>query len=126
MDLSVLDFDNPFGRPQKEINIENLKKLLKFRPTLEDTAAWFEVSADTIERRIKEITGKTFREYRDVCLSDTKQLLVQKALSMAIEGDRKMLVLALKNYCGWEENPTQSNSERQPVYLTINAADADL
>jgi len=124
--MSVFTHEDIFGRPPINLDKEQLCKLMKFRPTLSDTAGWFDVSEDTIERRVKEEFGKTFREFRDHYLAETKILLVQKALSMAIEGDRKMLVLALKNYCGWEENPTQSNTERQPVYLTINAADADL
>lgn len=39
------------ARPRKEIDEEQLKKLAKFHCTIEEIAAFFNVSRDTIERR---------------------------------------------------------------------------
>lgn len=51
------------GRPRKEINFEELDRLCAIQCTAQEIADWFEVSVDTIERRIKENFEVGFAEY---------------------------------------------------------------
>ena len=103
------------GRPKAEIDQNELRDLMKFHPSQADTAAWFGVSEDSIERRIKEIEHLTFAEFRHRYLAKTKFALIQKAVSMALDGDRTMLKFCLKNLAGWSEDPAQSAEDQKPL-----------
>lgn len=50
------------GRPQKEINAEEFKKLCGLQCTLNDIAGFFDCSADTIERWCKRTYNATFAD----------------------------------------------------------------
>ncbi len=50
------------GRPRKEIDYEQLEKLMGWQCTLEDIADFFNMSEDTVEARCKEHYGETFSE----------------------------------------------------------------
>jgi AraC-like DNA-binding protein len=98
---------NPVGRPPVELDMEQLAALMRFRPTREDAAAFFGVSADTVERRIKADTGLTFLQFREQKMVHTRISLVRNALKRAETSDA-MLIFCLKNLCGWSDNATQS------------------
>lgn len=100
------------GQPKIEINMEQLAALMRFKPSREDAAAFFKVSADTVERRIKENTGLTFLEFREQNMVHTRINLVRKALERATDKTKSsdiMLIFCLKNLCGWNDHPTQSS-----------------
>lgn len=103
------------GRPKTQIDPTELKDLMKFYPSLSDTSAWFNVSEDTIERRTQDLEGKTFAEFRTHYLATTKISLKQKAIAMALEGDRTMLKFCLKNLAGWSEEPAQTAEDQKPL-----------
>jgi len=89
------------GRPKKEINLEQLKALMRLKPTQKDTAAFFECSEDVIERRIKAEFGCSFADFRDQNMVHTRFSLIRKAIQKAEGGDNCMLIFCLKNLCGW-------------------------
>jgi len=91
------------GSLPAEIDAEQLNKILKLRPTINDCAAIFNCSVKAIERFIRREYDRTFTEQRDRQVSFTKNKLIQKALTLALEGDTKMLIFALKNLCDWSE-----------------------
>lgn len=88
-----------------EIDMEELSALCRLKPTLKDCAAFFKCSEDTIERRIKEATGKTFAEFREQNMVFTRYDLVRRAIQKASSGDNTMLIFCLKNLCGWADKP---------------------
>jgi hypothetical protein len=92
------------ARPPKEINMKQLEAFLRVRPDKGDVAAFFQVSEDTIERRIKEWCGLSFKELRDEQMVHTKLGLQQEALLRAKKSDT-ILIFCLKNYCGWKNEP---------------------
>ena len=74
-----------------------LNKLLELKATRKICADILGVSQDTLKRRVEERYKKSFSEYKDQQLSTTKVKLQQKAIIMALGGDRIMLIFCLKN-----------------------------
>jgi len=80
-----------------EISPSEITKLMKFYPTIEELASWFNCSPDTIERRIKEFFNMTFKELRSKEFSSSTLLLKKIAFTKAIEDkDTKLLMYLLK------------------------------
>lgn len=85
-----------------EVDLEQLRALCRMKPTLEDCAAFFKCSGDTIERRIKEATGLTFAEFREQSLVHTRFDLIRKAIKKSDQSD-VMHIFCLKNLCNWKD-----------------------
>ncbi len=116
------------GRPTIEIDMKQLAALMRFKPTLEDTAAFFKCSGDTIERRIKDETGLTFAEFRDQNMVHTRFSLIRKAIQKGENGDNTMLIFCLKNLCGWrDKQPDETDVivNNNTNYQTIPDDDLD-
>lgn len=93
--------------PIKPIDQDQLKALMRLKPTLKDTAAFFQVSEDTIERRVRQISGLTYADFRDQNAVHTRFALIRKAISMGTSGNVPMLIFCLKNQCGWADKPEE-------------------
>lgn len=91
------------ARPKKDIPLPQLKALMRLKPSLEDTASFFEVSPDTVERTIKREFGVRFAEFREQNMVQTRFSLVRTAIQKAEKGDNVMLIFCLKNLCGWAD-----------------------
>jgi hypothetical protein len=91
------------AQPKVEIDWKILDTLLQFKVTLKFCAEYLECSVDAIQRRIKEEKGKTFEEYHASKLGRTAVKLQQKAIEMALTGDRTMMIFCLKNLAGWAD-----------------------
>lgn len=79
---------------------------MQFRPTLSETANWFNASEDTIERSIKKIEKCSFGDFRDRYSQHLKQKLRERAIELAMNGHPTMMIFCLKNLCGWgDKNP---------------------
>lgn len=86
-----------------EIDWKILDALLQFKVTLRHCADYMGVSIDAIQRRVKEEKGISFSEYHELKLQRTATKLQQKAIEMALSGDRTMLIFCLKNLAGWAD-----------------------
>lgn len=95
------------GRPIKHIDDAKLKAICRFKPRMEDVAAFFECSPDHIEKYIKRTYGKTFSEFRDENMVHTRFSLIQKAIDQAMGGNTAMMIFCLKNLCGWMDKMEQ-------------------
>jgi len=82
---------------------EKLKALMRLKPTLEDTAAFFECTARTIERYIRKEFDLTFVDFREQNMVHTRLTLIRTAIGKAERGDNVMLIFCLKNLCGWKD-----------------------
>lgn len=93
------------GRPVKNIDLSELKELMKFYPSLEEMAGWFDVSPDTISRKIKEEFQLSFREFRNRYTARTKIALKRQAIEMALDGNERMLVHSLRTLTDMDDRP---------------------
>lgn len=94
----------PSGRPKKEVNLEQLEKLMGYRPSLYDTAGFFKCSREKIQDLIKEEYDMNFIDFRKYYGSEAKLSLIQKAMSMALNKerpDKEMLKFCIINLAGW-------------------------
>jgi len=91
------------AQPRVEMDWKILDTLLQFKVTLKFCAEYLGVSVDTIQRRVKEEKLITFEEYHASKLQRTAVRLQQKAIEMALTGDRTMLIFCLKNLAGWAD-----------------------
>lgn len=102
----------------KITNLEQLKQFMRMKPTLEDTAAFFDVDPTTVARTIKENFGKTFTEFRQQNMVHTRHALIRKAIEKALAGDNTMLIFTLKNMCGWSDKYDDgSNNVKEVIQL---------
>lgn len=110
------------GQPKKEIDFAVLDALLQFKVSVEFCADHLKVSRDTIFRRIKENFGMTFTEYHNLKIEGTATKLQQKAIRMALDGDRTMLIFSLKNLAKWadKQETTISNGGDKPFLMAYD------
>jgi hypothetical protein len=105
----------------KEIDFKVLDALLQFKASKRYCAKYLDVSEDTVERRIKEKTGQTFSGYADEQLDGTRLKLQQKAIQLALKGDRTMLIFCLKNLCNWSDKvETSLGDNAAPLVLNYS------
>lgn len=105
----------PRRKPGDPFDWDLLDMLLQFKPSLADTATLMKCSEDTLEIFIKKKYKVTFSEYRDKRMASVRMTLVQKAIEMARNGDRVMLIFCLKNLCGWTDNPAEIKQMKEVV-----------
>jgi len=118
------------GRPKvftSEMD-KQLQALLRMRPSLEDTAAFFQCGTTTVEEHIKNEHGITFRELRDQCFVHTRYDLVRRAINKAQSGDNQMHIICLKNLCNWREKVDHSGEieNTQVINIKIDSDDSNL
>lgn len=113
------------GRPKKVLNMDQLKQLMRLRPTLADTAAFFEVTERTIERKIREEWDKTFVEFREENMVHTRLGLVRKMVEKAMAGDNYMLIWCSKNILGWSDKHTNEITS-STININVDKQDLDL
>jgi hypothetical protein len=110
---------------EKNIEFEELKLLMTFYPTLEETASWFDCSPDTVERRIKECWGKTFKEFRELNSGKTRLLLKRKAISKALEEDNeRMLIYCLRAMTNLNDKISENGVSGEPVEIKVTYEEA--
>lgn len=106
------------------VNIDEpqLKALMRLKPSLADTAAFFECSESTIHRFIQDTFNLKFKEFRDRHMVHTRHDLVRKAIAMAMDSNVPMLIFCLKNLCAWKDRPDPFDDEKeegkQPIVLS--------
>lgn len=103
-----------------DIDPDKLDALMRLKPSLDDTAAFFKCSDKTIERYIKAHYDLTFVEFRLQRMVHTRHSLIRKALEKALGGDNTMLIFCLKNLCGWSDKHEVTGDKDAPLALTMN------
>jgi len=83
------------------------------------------VCKTTLKDHIKKRYGISFTEYADIKLSPTRVRLVQKALKMAENGDRVMLIFCLKNLCHWADKQ-ELTTINENININVDKDDINL
>lgn len=102
-----------FGPKPKIEDPEQLKQLMRLKPTLKDTAAFFDVHPDTVANTIRREWNLTFSEFQDQNFVHTRMMLVRTAIEKAEKGDNVMLIFCLKNVCGWRDKWEEPSDEKK-------------
>jgi hypothetical protein len=102
------------GRPQIEIDMDQLGSLCRLDPSAKDCADFFKCSVDTIEKIVKRKTGLKFADFKDQHLVYTRYQLIRSAVRKA-ETDTKMHIFALQNMCKWSRNTKVESDVNQNV-----------
>ncbi len=117
------------GRPEIVLNLEELKDLMQFYPTLDEAACWFKCSTDTIERRVKTEWKMTFAEFRKSFSGKTRLMLKRKAISKALEQDNdKMLIYCLRTMTDLDDREKNDNKHQEQLLrlaYTLDNLDED-
>ena len=95
---------NKGGRPRKEFNIDAVRKLVRIQCTAEECADWFEFSADTLDRRLKEEGYDGFADFYKKHSSAGRSSL-RRAQWKSATKDRNptMLIWCGKQYLGQQD-----------------------
>ena len=103
------------ARPKKEIDLHQLKSLMRLQPTLEDTANFFSMSQRQIERIIRKEHNLSFVEFREQNMVHTRLALKRKMIDKALAGDNTCLIWTSKNLLGWSDKVEQKVETNQPI-----------
>lgn len=114
------------GRPPIEIDWTKLDICLSLGASLEITANYLGTSEDTVERKIRQEKGLSFKNYREEKMSSVKLKLLQKAQTLALDGNVTMLIFCLKNLCGWADKMEQRTFSLDGNKLLEKAQEMDL
>lgn len=115
------------ARPRKEIDFQDLDKLMAIQCTAEECAQFFEVSVDTIERRIREEFDMNFAEYFSIKRGHGKIALRRKQYQVALSGNTTLLIWLGKQYLG-QSDKTSFINDRPEKYSepeTLSANDKE-
>jgi hypothetical protein len=72
------------------------------------------ISHSCLEQRIFQKYGQKFSEFQNARLVNIKAQLVKKAISMALSGDRTLLIFCLKNIVGWQDKIEETHRFEVP------------
>jgi hypothetical protein len=112
------------GRPVKEIDFALFDKLCELQCLQEEMADFFEVSIDTLERRVKEKTGLTFADYYGQKRGHGKVALRRKQMQVALKGNVTMLIWLGKQTLGQRDKQEIEHSGKNggPIQVTFDKA----
>lgn len=111
------------GRPVvfDEERLRQLGELMRLNPTLEDTAAFFECGATTVEDTIRKHYDITFREFREQRMVHTRLRLVRNLVNEADKGNITAMIFALKNLNGWSDKVKNEHSGPDGAPIPLKA-----
>lgn len=113
------------GRPRKEIDWEEVDKLLAIHANEEEVAGWFECSVDTIYNRCLEDHGMNFSEYYKQKRSTGRISLRRKQFQTAMNGNVSMLIWLGKQWLG-QVDKQEISANLVPIELNYALDEKDV
>lgn len=80
------------GAPVKEVDFDELDKLLFIQCTAAECAYFFDISEDTLSTRVREHAGVTFSEYKQQKGARGRISLRRKQFETAMKGNVTMMI----------------------------------
>jgi hypothetical protein len=107
------------GRPEKEINWQEVEKLCFIQCTQEEISAFIGVSIDTLNRRCKLENNCTFKEFfREKRQGGKISLRRSQWLKATSENNTTMQIFLGKNYLGQsDKNEISTNPDKNTITL---------
>lgn len=122
--------ESKMGRPRielEDLSVDGWKlldSLIIWSAHKEYIAEELGISADTLEKRIKEKTGLTFTAYRNQKKEKIRMNIRKKQYEQAIGGNTSMLIWLGKNECGQsDKQETNHGLSDEAKRLVININD---
>jgi len=109
------------GRPRIEVNWKQVDSMLAYQCTLEEVAAFLDISQDTVERRTKEDKGITFAEYSKVKRKIGLISLRRTGFEMA-KKHPAVYIFHAKNMLGLTDQLEVGNDSGVPINFVVNLA----
>lgn len=97
------------GRPKAEIDWSEVDKYLKAQCDGVGIAAILGIAADTLYNACERDNKMTFSAYSQTKKAEGKELLRQKQIEVAMDGDKTMLVWLGKQYLDQSDKVAASN-----------------
>jgi len=110
---------NKGGRPRKEFDYKTLDNLCGIMCTAEEISSILDISADTLDRRLKEDGHAGFAEYFKKKSSNGRASLRRVQFKSALDGNTTMLVWLGKQHLG------QTDKQAIDLEANITAREAD-
>ena len=98
------------GRPQKEIDVDNFKKLCGLQCSLSEIAGFFDCSEDTVERWCKRELGENFADAFKKHSASGKMSLRRNQFRLS-EKSAAMAIWLGKQYLGQRDNVEYEDKE---------------
>jgi hypothetical protein len=111
------------ARPRIAIDPVAFKKLCGLQCTLEEIAAYFECSPDTIERWSKRTFKKKFEDIFSTLSASGRSSLRREQFRLALKGDRTMLIWLGKQYLGQTDKELPPPQGKVEVVVTKKYAE---
>lgn len=109
------------ARPRKEIDFDQFEKLCALHCTLFEIAAWFDVSEDTIERRVTEEYGQRFADVYKQKRVAGRISIRRRMMEVAMSGSVPMLIFLSKNLLHFGDRViTETAAENETSKLIID------
>lgn len=111
----------PRGRPIKldKEKDQQLKALMRFKPTLKDSAAFLDLHSDTIEKYIKKTYKMKYSEFRYTYMAQTRFKVVNALLTAIDNGNIKAIELGLSYFCGWQNKNDLKDDHKIEIKYNI-------
>lgn len=109
------------GRPRIEVNWKQVDTMLGYQCTLDEVAAFLDISEDTVERRTKEAKGVTFAEYSKVKRKIGLISLRRTGFKLA-EKNPAVWIFHAKNKLGMTDQLEVSGDSGGPINFVVNLA----
>lgn len=92
------------GRPPKPIDWDVFDGLCELQCTQVEIASWFDMTVDTIHKRVQDEKRVPYSEYYEEKASKGCISLRRKQWQVAMKGDKTMLIWLGKQYLSQKEN----------------------
>lgn len=123
------DKRNLDGQPRKEIDLQELEKLCGLQCTIKDIAGWFNVTPQTIDNRIAEVTRlydhegeqRNFKQIMELGYAKGRVSLRRKQMQAADALQPTMLVWLGKQVLGQKDNLELSGPGGGPIQANVTS-----